>query len=76
MSCLALDIGGANVKFSDGLERTGSIPLALWKSPDQLAGLLRTIVGSAAECTAVGVTMPPWPGMDEAEFVAGPWQAG
>lgn len=57
MSCLALDIGGANVKFSDGLERTGSIPLALWKSPDQLAGLLRTIVGSAAECTAVGVTM-------------------
>ncbi|MBK6928747.1 MAG: hypothetical protein IPH15_14915 [Comamonadaceae bacterium] len=25
---------------------------------------------------AVGVTMPPWPGMDEAEFVVGPWQAG
>ena len=25
---------------------------------------------------AVGVTMPPWPGMDEAEFVIGPWQAG
>jgi len=25
---------------------------------------------------AVAVTMPPWPGMDEAEFVAGPWQAG
>ena len=26
--------------------------------------------------SAVGVTMPPWPGMDEAEFVVGPWQAG
>jgi len=25
---------------------------------------------------AVGVTMPPWPGMDEAEFVDGPWLAG
>ncbi|MBK7119953.1 MAG: hypothetical protein IPH64_13690 [Comamonadaceae bacterium] len=25
---------------------------------------------------AVCVTMPPWPGMDEAEFVVGPWQAG
>jgi len=25
---------------------------------------------------AVAVTMPPWPGMDEAEFVAGPWPAG
>lgn len=23
---------------------------------------------------AVGVTMPPWPGHDEAELVAGPWQ--
>jgi mannose-6-phosphate isomerase-like protein (cupin superfamily) len=23
---------------------------------------------------AVGVTMPPWPGADEAEIVAGPWQ--
>jgi mannose-6-phosphate isomerase-like protein (cupin superfamily) len=25
---------------------------------------------------AVAVTMPPWPGMDEAEFVDGPWPAG
>ncbi len=25
---------------------------------------------------AVAVTMPPWPGEDEAEFVAGPWPAG
>ena len=24
---------------------------------------------------AVGVTMPPWPGPEEAVFVAGPWQA-
>ena len=24
---------------------------------------------------AVGVTMPPWPGQDEAELVVGPWQA-
>lgn len=22
---------------------------------------------------AIGVTMPPWPGMDEAEFVSGKW---
>ena len=25
---------------------------------------------------AVAVTMPPWPGMDEAEFVAGTWPGG
>ena len=25
---------------------------------------------------AVAVTMPPWPGADEAEFVSGGWEAG
>ena len=31
---------------------------------------------SAAQAvSAVGVTMPPWPGEDEAVAVAGPWQA-
>jgi len=57
MNCLAFDVGGANVKFSDGLERTGSVPLALWKSPDQLAGLLKTIIASTGEYAAVAVTM-------------------
>ena len=27
----------------------------------------------SGDLEAVGVTMPPWPGMDEAEFVAGKW---
>lgn len=30
---------------------------------------------SAEPLHAVGVTMPPWPGDDEAHFVAGPWDA-
>lgn len=30
----------------------------------------------AVAFAAVGVTMPPWPGSGEAEFVAGPWPAG
>jgi mannose-6-phosphate isomerase-like protein (cupin superfamily) len=30
---------------------------------------------SAAPLEAVAVTMPPWPGEDEAYAVAGPWQA-
>jgi len=33
----------------------------------------RAAGGSALE--AVAVTMPPWPGMEEAEFVAGIWEA-
>ncbi len=33
----------------------------------------RTI--GAVPFAAVGVTMPPWPGPDEAEAVVGPWKA-
>jgi mannose-6-phosphate isomerase-like protein (cupin superfamily) len=33
----------------------------------------RAADGAALE--AVAVTMPPWPGMDEAEFVPGVWEA-
>lgn len=29
----------------------------------------------AEAVTAVAITMPPWPGEDEAIFVAGPWEA-
>ena len=29
--------------------------------------------GETASVSAVAVTMPPWPGNDEAVFVAGPW---
>jgi mannose-6-phosphate isomerase-like protein (cupin superfamily) len=28
-----------------------------------------------AALSAVAITMPPWPGADEAMFVAGPWEA-
>jgi mannose-6-phosphate isomerase-like protein (cupin superfamily) len=31
--------------------------------------------GSAEPLQAIGVTMPPWPGEDEAIFVPGPWPA-
>ena len=30
---------------------------------------------SAEPLHAIGVTMPPWPGEDEAYFVDGPWEA-
>ena len=31
--------------------------------------------GDGAALEAVAVTMPPWPGMEEAEFVIGVWEA-
>jgi len=57
MKCLAFDIGGANVKFSDGMSGTGSVPLALWQSPDQLAEVLRGIVARFPADLAIAVTM-------------------
>ncbi len=64
----------------------------MWRCQDGREAVVRLVPGTslsiplgtsfqfratgATPFAAVGVTMPPWPGMDEAEFVAGPWQAG
>jgi mannose-6-phosphate isomerase-like protein (cupin superfamily) len=61
----------------------------MWQSDGSImrleAGLCLTIpVGVAFQFRALGsealsavaVTMPPWPGMDEAEMVEGVWEAG
>lgn len=58
MNSLALDIGGANVKFSDGRERSGCIPLALWQSPQRLAEVLREIIAQFDPADlSLGITM-------------------
>jgi hypothetical protein len=57
MNCLAFDIGGANIKFSDGMNGTGSVPLALWQYPGQLAEVLRGIVAGFPADVAIAVTM-------------------
>jgi hypothetical protein len=57
MNCLAFDIGGANVKFSDGIGRTGSVPFALWQSPHRLATVLGDILASFPPDSLIGVTM-------------------
>jgi probable H4MPT-linked C1 transfer pathway protein len=57
MNCLAFDIGGANVKFSDGIGRTGSVPFALWQSPHRLATVLGDILAVFPPDAVIGVTM-------------------
>ncbi|MBX3440762.1 MAG: hypothetical protein KF774_00045 [Planctomyces sp.] len=37
------DIGGANIKASDGEQRSIQVEFALWDHPDELAGLLRRL---------------------------------
>lgn len=60
---IGLDVGGANIKWSDGLQRSGSLPFALWRDPTGLAaathtairdlsfdGLALTMTGELADC--------------------------
>lgn len=55
---IGLDIGGANLKASDGISRTMERPFPMWKNPDGLADALRS-VGSVLPTTpdTIAVTM-------------------
>lgn len=56
MHCVGLDIGGANLKFSDG-QQSFSIPFALWERSAELAdALLSGLTAFPSEC-ALAVTM-------------------
>ena len=57
MNWLGLDIGGANLKVSDGRENARSEPFALWRDPDGLAGALAKLIKGYSDCDAVAATM-------------------
>ncbi len=42
-TCIGLDIGGANIKLSNGVDRTIEIPFPLWRSPESLAATLGSL---------------------------------
>ena len=64
----------------------------MWRSQDGRAEVVDLVTGtvltipvgtsfqfrstSDAPFTGIGVTMPPWPGADEAVIVDGPWEPG
>lgn len=55
---LGLDIGGANIKASNGLDRTIELPFPMWKTPDQLSAALSSIAHSQGlQPDSVAVTM-------------------
>ena len=56
MQVIGLDIGGANLKVSDG-ERTISRPFALWKNPELLSEALAEMVQAFPDAKAIAVTM-------------------
>lgn len=57
MNWLALDIGGANLKLSDGKGYAEATAFALWRESQQLAQELRTQIAEAPRCDHLAVTM-------------------
>ncbi|WP_437227572.1 hydantoinase/oxoprolinase family protein [Planctomicrobium sp. SH661] len=57
MNAIGLDIGGANLKGSDGLKRTLSVPFPLWQKPDELSTAIGNLLDSFDENAPVAVTM-------------------
>lgn len=54
---MALDIGGANLKASDGAEFVRSRPFPLWRNPTQLATELAALLADAPTFPSLTVTM-------------------
>lgn len=58
MNVIGLDIGGANLKASNGNDWTADVPFPLWKSPDLLANALRSLTAAHVnDETVIAVTM-------------------
>ena len=57
MSLLAIDVGGAGLKCSDGGGYAASRPFALWKNPRGLTKELTAMIATAPSCEHVYATM-------------------
>ena len=57
MSFLAFDIGGANLKVSDGDQYAASRKLAMWREPQQLESELRKMIANAPALPKLAITM-------------------
>ncbi|MCG8584793.1 MAG: hypothetical protein MI757_08800 [Pirellulales bacterium] len=57
MNWLGLDIGGANIKISDGREYARSEPFALWREPGKLCPKLHELIAMTPGADALAVTM-------------------
>ena len=57
MTCLAIDIGGANLKAADGCGYAASRPFAVWKQPERLSAELTQLLEAAPPSDSLAVTM-------------------
>lgn len=56
-SILGLDIGGANIKLSNGADFHRHEPFALWQSPEKLSQKLGELIKAAPSANALAITM-------------------
>lgn len=57
MSAIGLDIGGANLKGSDGHHKSISVPFPLWQRPHELTSALQQLLQQFPDSGPVAVTM-------------------
>ncbi len=57
MHIVGLDIGGANLKISDGEQRSNSRQFAMWQRVDELTDVLQEMLRGDTPLAAIGVTM-------------------
>ncbi len=57
MNWLGIDIGGANLKLSDGDGWASSLAFALWKQPQELSAAIRRLLTDAPASDGLAVTM-------------------
>jgi hypothetical protein len=57
MSCLGLDIGGANLKVADGRGWARTAPFAMWRNPGGLADAIANLICHAPTAEKLAVTM-------------------
>ena len=56
-NCIGIDVGGANLKFSNGNDRQVSVPFELWRNRHGLSDALRHVVQEFDNPQVVAVTM-------------------
>jgi (4-(4-[2-(gamma-L-glutamylamino)ethyl]phenoxymethyl)furan-2-yl)methanamine synthase len=57
MSVIGIDIGGANLKFSDGRETNRTVPFPLWRDPNGLSRTLHDQLKTLPDARQLAVTM-------------------
>jgi probable H4MPT-linked C1 transfer pathway protein len=57
IDCIGVDIGGANLKFSNGLDQQSTVPFELWHHKNELGNVLNINLHAFGPARLIAVTM-------------------